>query len=655
MDFDPITDLSWSTDALKQASSESYSSVTFMDNLSNDLMHGNSLDHGFFQGSTFLGRTDMLGDHGSMSNPFMPSAHDSLLTEDAISSGSDNSGLQYSAPQLAIGEGEFDKFLDDPFPDIDLDPPSPGFSSTTAFIDPWRASTPTAQLDRPFKLVGRNNISFSPKSSSDASPRAALVNPFLQNFTSTTCNPVDVASVSPAHSSLEEIATPTQPNPLFQSPTNPRRLTAFPPSPTTPTKPRTSKAKSPRTKTKDARSPALKKRKKSRSTDDILEEHSIPSSNQNTNSPIKVTGSPSHIGRNQDSWAKPGSIQTTQESGLFNSRQFSAGAGATSSIDLNSLLQSPTGYDPSISHRSSDSCMPDVSSSLRNFNLFPQLPTSQDINSWPLNLGFQENSTPYSNHLHDNNIFSSGMTSSFDTSLNIDKPSTQLPEGLRPFSSAFDSNSFIKNFTDQSLAPSIHSSLLPSPHIQTSYNEKKADSPSVLMSQSRSDPEVYQQTFGKSNFSQDRASLPTSRSPDSLLSGVLNHFEHRVNFMANFSLASGGFFSGNQTSFQPKPMPTTAGPSTTISRSPVTPSNPSSTQKSTSELTLARSPSPSKPSIGAKHTPTRPKPLESVFVNFTPKDSQKLLSGVAPSGSSKRKRSSQVQPSTPSKRRIAAV
>lgn len=655
MDFDPNTDLSWGADALKEASSEPYSSVTFMDNLSNDLMHGNSLAQDFFQGSTFLGRSDMLDTYGSLSNPFIPSARDSALTEDAISSGSDNSALQYSATQLVLGEVEFDKFLDDPFPDIDLDPPSPNLSSTTAFIDPWRASTPTAQLDRPFKLVGRNHISFSPKSSSDAPPRAALINPFLQNLTPTTCNPVDVASVSPNQPSCEEIATPRQPNPLFQSPTNPRRLTTFPPSPKTPTKPRTSKAKFPRS---NAKSPTPKKRKQcSRSTDDLLDERKTPSSNQDANSSSRVTGSPSHTARIQDSWAKPRSIQTTQESGLFNLSQLSADAETASPIDPNSHLQSQIGYGPSMSPGHADFRMPELSSSLRNYNLFPPQLTSQDINSWPLNSGFTGNLSQPSDH-HDTNIFSARMTSSFDALLGTDKPSTQLPESLSFLSSPFDVNSAAKYFTDRSLAPSSNSSLLPSPYLQNSSDSKNLDSPSVSMSQSRSDPEVYQQTLGKLNFSQDRASLPTSWTPDSLLNGGLNHFDHRINSMGNFPLTSGGLFSGNSTSFQATAIPSVAGPSATVSRSPVTPSTPSyprPPQKGAPELAVNRSPSPSKPSNSSKNTPTRQKPLESVFVNFTPKDSQKLLSGVAPSGSSKRKRSSQMPPSTPTKRRIAAV
>ncbi|KAH9809731.1 hypothetical protein DFH28DRAFT_540987 [Melampsora americana] len=654
MDLDPITDLSWGTDALKEASSEPYNSVTFMDNLSNDLMHGNSLAQDFFQGSTFLSRTDLLDTCGSQSNPFMPSARDSVLTEDAISSGSDNSGLQYPANQFVIGEVELDKFLDDPFPDIDLDPPSPDFTSTTAFIDPWRASTPTAQLDLPFKLVGRNNISFSPKSSSDASPRAALINPFPQNLNSTTCNPVDIASVPTKQPSLKEIATPTQPNPLFHSPTNPRRLTAFPPSPTTPTRPRNSQSKFSRSKGKEPRSPNPKKRQQcSRPTNDFLEQPTTPSSNQNIDSPIRVTSSPSHIDHNQDSWAKPGSIRPTPESGLFNPSQLFAGAETTSPIDPNSHVTSQIGYGPSINHKPSSLHWPEISSSLRNSSLFPQQPTSLDINSWPLSSGPHGNLISNPNHIHNDNISSAGMTASFDPLLGSSKLSTQLPESLGFFSSPFDSNPSAKHFKDQFLTPS---SLLPSPHIQTSCDSNKTKSPSATMSQSRSDPEVHQQTFGKLDIFQDRASLPTSRTLDSLLNGVLDQFDQKTNSMVHFPLISGGSLSGHQTCLQPKPTSSMAGQSATVVRSPVTPSTssfPRSTPKSVSEVAVNRPTSPSK--TITKNTSTRSKPLESVFVNFTPKDSQKLLSGVAPSGSSKRKRSSQIPDSTPSKRRIAAI
>ncbi|KAG0148260.1 hypothetical protein CROQUDRAFT_132068 [Cronartium quercuum f. sp. fusiforme G11] len=689
MAFDPHTGLSWGTNPFKETASDPH--MAFLGTLD-----GNELGENLM-GAASLGFPNILSHsegldklHHVESNAFMPSVRDLSLAEDALSSGSDNSLLPTSGTQLQLPNIGGDKFLEAPFPDIDLDQPVPDFSNTTAFIDPWRAVTPTAQLDCPYRLTGRNQINFSLKSSVAAPVKTELdgIGHFQQAVTS-SFNPVVFNSVcvNPAYltsPSLTETVTPTQSNALFHFSTNANRPIPSPPSPQTPTKPQAAKL----SKKSNVKAPCSKTDKKKTASPRNRNQAFRSETTPGRESPKKAKTGPKSSLKKLEGTFSFGLIDSPQEDNVVqNTRPINKALGA-GAANLDKPVAGPT-PDPSHVHPIHPALLAESypnsyqSNGSLPFGISYPTTLTNSNSCWPFQSPISQQSYPESHEVGQDGGLNpstnhmpfgpqvSQLGSSPDWKSSLITLTSMSPSSFKGPLENSGASSFSKgypcNASSTTLNPSSDSNplftdpfLLPALPIKNSCGTNTSESPPVLMAQSRSDPETYQQTDNGehlSNFFQNRASQPSFSTPTSAQSSPTRPSDHTTRSLAGLHFAAPlGSFSGIQPQIPQSLDSTIAGLSTVATPSHATASHPSSSNPiqagTVHQLApVARSPSPSRPSTTLSAQSTHSKAPPSIFVNFTPKDSKKLLSGVAPSGSSKRKRSSQPSPSTPSKRR----
>lgn len=578
--------------------------------------------------------------HHPPPNAFALSGRDLSLAEDALSSGSDPAFLQTPGNQPNLPEFDVHQFFNDPFPELDTLRPGLDFSAPTSFVDPWRSATPPAQMNCPFKLIGRNQISFSPKSSMSlsASTRAELDH-----------LPICVTPSSLNAASLIETATPIQPKLLFHSSEDLSKLTPRPPTPQTPTKPRAKKspskqkAKSSFSKNKEKK-PSVPKpgRGYSKGKKSALEKETL----KILSSSALVSDLPTSSTHSTRPTSFPNDITVDPTLSSFPLQIPFQGYTPQSQI-LSPRFVSPSFPSdiPGLGHLSfNETSYQNQCSGSHNTSL-----ASSDPNDIRTRVGhsmFSHDcivnapipaSNPLSSGLADNNYFVFPSQAFLDTS------------PIPPWGPSNHLNVNASNRT--ALYPNILNHPVPT---KDDFFNKSNQDPVVMMSQTRSDPEDYkttQNTFESIDLTGHHASMSSLSVPSTFNLPSTRPLDLGSATHSIPPLSSGLQGSSSHTipPFPTRPTPGAVWPSSPSHKNY---SKPGATNPLKTRLNTGRSGRQSKPSTTLPSTPIQRGPPASVFVNFTPKDSKKLLSGVAPSGSSKRKASSQQALVTPSKRRV---